>query len=436
MIQLVVLMVTAMLIVTVFIFHRDVAAPAFLLVVTIWISMVFNWAFNTTYQFSNIEFAKVLGVGVGAFVLAAYLTALIDSRGRRPSIYPLKAISIPSMQLIVYLVFQLLLFGMILLMIHRTTGGSLGLSSLSKTVGAYYELARTGSKAGSSIVSIGQILNFSGIYYLLFVYANNKLHGMHNSRLLIFNILIGVAGSLLTGTKTTFFMYIITVFIYFTVIRSKLFGWKKSINIRAVFIAGFLFILLVFLFNFLNEFQGRTLQDMNSFEVLSSYLGAPMKNLELFLGEGHLHQNLFGAQTFSSTYSRVYDFTKNSYFQVASYYQYRWWNGVGLGNVYTLFMPLYADFGLAGVGGMMAFLGMFCQAIYDHIKFTSSPRVTYFIMFYGYLAFSIMFSFFSNKFFESIFSMEGIYFIVGIGVFDLYFRRLSFRTTQHIQSLR
>lgn len=52
-------------------------------------------------------------------------------------------------------------------------------------------------------------------------------------------------------------------------------------------------------------------------------------------------------------------------------------------------------------------------------------RIDYHLILYSYIAFAIVFCFFSNKFFELIFARAMIYNIVGILFFDILFFRLQ-----------
>jgi oligosaccharide repeat unit polymerase len=239
-------------------------------------------------------------------------------------------------------------------------------------------------------------------------------------------VLLGMIGSLLTGTKTSFYMFTIAGVIYYLVLTNKVNGWKRNINFKMLIkLSAGMFVALV-LFVVIDSAQGRILENMTLLDKLATYIASPIKNLELFISENTVTHEILGAQTLRSTYSEVYKMTGYSLFDVKSLYTYRWISGNGLGNVYTIFMPLYNDFGTFGTFCVMGAIGLFSQRIYDRIKYDKySYNIDIRTIFYGYLSFAVIFSFFSNKFFECIVSKAGLYFLVGLFVFDLLFKRIK-----------
>ncbi len=83
-------------------------------------------------------------------------------------------------------------------------------------------------------------------------------------------------------------MYIIATVIIYIVLKQRYNGWKKNINIASV-IKGVLFIMAaIIVFNMLFAIQGRTLSDITVVDLIANYIGAPVKNLELFIKDGEL----------------------------------------------------------------------------------------------------------------------------------------------------
>lgn len=155
----------------------------------------------------------------------------------------------------------------------------------------------------------------------------------------------------------------------------------------------------IIVFNMLFAIQGRTLSDITVVDLIANYIGAPVKNLELFIKDGRIKGNGFGLITFRDTYSWVNEMLGSEHFIIPKVYKYRWIDGKILGNVYTQLMPLYNDFGIPGVFISMGLLGIFCQKIYDSIKYKKSRgNIDYRLLIYSYVGFAIIFSFFSNKF--------------------------------------
>lgn len=68
---------------------------------------------------------------------------------------------------------------------------------------------------------------------------------------------------------------------------------------------------------------------------------------------------------------------------------------MGLGNIYTMLMPLYVDFGTMGTCIVMAIIGGVSQFQYECIyRIKNSKDLMRKIIFYSYVGFSISFAFF------------------------------------------
>lgn len=419
-------LVTILMLISIVIFDRDVTAPSFFLTASFWIAIFFACLNSNLWNFENEMLIGVVISGLLGFIIFSSIEYLTFKRGRKAIVRKIVPVSISNFKLCVYLSIQLFLYAFSLVIIIRNVGQA---GALSYLVNTYYELNRTGEATYSSaIVNIGNILNFSGTYYILYVAINNLKAKRKNSVLVWLNVLVGMIGSLLTGTKTAFFMFGIAGVVFYIVLSNKENGWKKNINLKMfVKLCVGIFLGLV-LFGFIDNAQGRTLEEMTVIYKVSTYIGAPIKNLELFISDKIYSNEIFGAQTLISTYKDIYKSTGVELFNVSSLYTYRWIAGRGLGNVYTLLMPLYYDFGLLGEFIVMGLLGLFSQKVYDKIKYGKCEYdLDFRMIFYGYLAFSIIFSFFSNKFFECVFSKAGVYFFIGLVMFDLLFKRIKGR---------
>lgn len=417
-------LVTLLMLISIVIFDRDVTAPSFLLTASFWIATFFACLNSSLWNFENEMLIGVVISGLSGFIVFSSVEYLIFKRGKKVVVRKIVPVSISNFKLCVYLFIQLFLYAFSLVVIIRNVGQA---GALSYLVNTYYELNRTGDATyTSSIVNIGNILNFSGTYYILYVAINNIKAGKKNSLLIWLNVIVGMIGSLLTGTKTAFFMFGIAGIVFYILLTNKENGWKKNINFKMIVKLSVGMALGLALFGFIDTVQGRTIENITILDKIATYIGAPIKNLELFLTDNIYKDGIFGAQTLSNIYADIYKITGNDMFDIQSLHRYRWIFGIGLGNVYTMFMPLYYDFGFLGMFFLMGMLGFFSQRIYDRIKYNKCLYdIDFRTIFYGYLAFAIIFSFFSNKFFECIFSKTGIYFIIGFLIFDTVFKRLK-----------
>ena len=94
-----------------------------------------------------------------------------------------------------------------------------------------------------------------------------------------------------------------------------------------------------------------------------------------------------------------------------------------MGNVYSTFEPYFLDFGLKGVVIISYIMGMFSQYVYGRVKYISNSKnryIDYNAILYGYIYFPIVFSFFSNKFFEMVFSIRLIYYTFALFLLSIF----------------
>ena len=399
-------------------FDRDVSSPSILLTSSFFISTICACFYSEEWEFSDLTLVGIVVLGLSSFILFSFFIKFFDSRTKITTPKELVEINLTKGKLCIYLIFQIILIIATLNVIKQNVG------AFELFSGKYYELKRSDNIIYKSrFVDVGWILNFSGTYYLIYIACNNLLLKSKKNILLYINIFLGCIGSLLMGTKTAFFMFLIGFFISYLLLFQKKVAWTYKPDFKTV--CKMFLTILVFLFSFtiIDYMQGRTLDDVTPIDKLATYLGAPLKNLELFINENHSTNQLVGEQTFKNFYSSIF---KDLPVASENLYKYRWINAHPLGNVSSMFMPIFYDFGVPGIIIIFGLFGIFCQKIYDKIKYEKTVFDTdFFSIFYSFLSFSIIFSFFSNKFFESAFSKAGVYFVIGLFLFDYFFLSLK-----------
>lgn len=428
MIYILLISVLVLLFITMWLFNRDITAPAFLLTAAYVVSLLCCCVYADLWDFSDYRLFLVIIAGICGFNLFSFITFLLDKKGRHPITYRFNPIEIDEYKIYIYMFFQLVLYGLYIIVLMKNTG-TFSIANLSEAIGEYYNAGRSGKQVYSmAIVNIGTIINMPGIYYVIYIAVNNIVSKYKNSIGIYLNIIVGMVGVLLSGTRTTFFMYVVAIVVTYIILKQRYDGWKKNINIRTVFKGILLMLLAILVFNTLFAVQGRTLSDITVIDLIANYIGAPVKNLELFIQDGRTSGDGVGLTTFQDTYLWINEIIGSERYVVPNVYKYRWVDGKILGNVYTQLMPLYNDFGVVGVFLLMGFLGIFCQKLYDGIKYNKSVRIVdYSVLVYAYVSFAIVFSFFSNKFFELVFARAMIYYLVGVFIFDIFFRHFSLK---------
>ena len=428
MIYLLSLSIFLLLILSAAMFKKDLTAPSFLLMAGFSLSVMCCCIYANEWEFHDYRLMGLIISGLLGFLLFSWITYYFDRRGMKKMKKfdkNKKVLQISQIKLLLYLLFQILLMLIQIYNLYRNFGGG----SLADAIGNYYNANMLGTlKYKSPISSIGNILNMPATYLILYVTSYNIVHNNKNCIWLYVNIVVSFMNSLMDGTRTTLFMYMISFFVMYIIQKQRISGWKKNINLKNLFKLLVLFMIGIVGFNFLFFLQGRSLSDITVVDLIANYLGAPIKNLELFIGDKISADKIFGETTFMNTYSWFNELLGGEIFNIPDIYTYRWINGKILGNVYTQFMPLYCDFGIVGTFIAMGIIGTFCQKIYDRVRISPNVcGVDYSLLFYSYVAFAIVFCFFSNKFFELVFARALIYNIIGVWLFDILFFRMKMR---------
>lgn len=402
-------------------FRRNIVSPSSIISFGFTMSSFFLLFYKKIWNFKEQKVSHFIILSLIFFIFGACLVSIIFHvlKKRKISV-DIQYVSISKWKLIVYLCFQLCLYFCILIYIFQKIGMPSNFKDFSSVIGLYYDLNKSGEIPGlPGFLNILKILNISGIYLICYIFVNNYFCTKKINIYVILNIFIGILGSLLTGTKTEMTLYIIGILVMWVLFSIRRNGTISIFSFGDIVKLVVLIALGIIAFNILSILQGRMVEGMTSKDILATYLAAPIKNLEIFMNTHERISLIFGGETFLDTYRWIYDLTKNSTYFVPSLYDYQWINGSALGNVYTLLMPLYNDFGYLGTYFMMILLGAFSQFIMEKAIFTRQSKINYFIIFYAYLAYAIFFSFFSNKFFEMIISRSGVYFLIGLFIWKV-----------------
>lgn len=417
---------TIILIICFIVFNRDLCAPAFLLTVGFWFSSLWAWLYQDNWNgFENRKLYILIAGSVFAFCIACFITNLFDKAILTKSKdIKLEPIIIPLYKLKLYLLIEIIMFLLVMLVVFMNTSSR----NIITAIGEYYVANKYNRLIyESGVVKIIQYFNIAGVYIIGYVILNNIICKIKNSKITYIIVIFGMIISVLQGTRNNLFMLIISGIIMYYILKGVNNGWKPNITLKTFLKMITTILILILFFKMSIVFTGRNSDEYTFIEMLSTYIGSPLKNLELFINENYYVNNIFGEQTLLQTYKKIYEFTGNINYNVTSLYQYRWIGSIGLGNVYTMLMPLYNDFGLYGSWILMALIGFISQKQYDHIRCIKRINViSKQILIYSYVSFAIMFSFFSNKYFEMVVSTAFIYTFIGIEVIIKFIWNVTF----------
>lgn len=273
-----------------------------------------------------------------------------------------------------------------------------------------------------------------------FILANNIVARARLSRrdvLGIANMLLAIAGSMVGGSRTVAMLMLMAIVVMAFILFSQSptaerVGIGKAVGalIGVAFLGAVIFFSIYLL-------RGGDLSGLYSH--FSIYLGAPVKNLDLYFGETWAAPVIFGENTLYNLYASL---RKVVPALVPGTYvmdnPYRRINGYDLGNVHTtLYAPIH-DFGFAGLVVLVIIMAFVMQFLYEecwlrhelaprHLRKPSSRGFALGLVLtehleglrrplayclYGYLFHAVALAFFSNKFYETLFRLGFIEFVI------------------------
>ena len=259
-----------------------------------------------------------------------------------------------------------------------------------------------------TIISLLGIFTGSATLVQLYLFAHQLIYKYSTNRFwLLVNIILGGTYTLIGGARQGIIEYSFIFILFLYYIYKDKYYWKRKIKARLiipiVFVAGILILFLCFS----GELMGRGKQsDIGHY--LFIYLSAELKNLDIFVRKHIFGTDIAHSQTIVSL--RLY---------LAKRYGFSGWgskldipfqsvNGLGLGNVYTIFYMFLYDDGLIGLVFYTVIMAAITQMIL-HWSLLSGEKthntINYALIVYGVIAFATLFSFFSDKFYELIFDI-------------------------------
>lgn len=293
-------------------------------------------------------------------------------------------------------------------------------TNLSKAIYSF----RVSKVLGEEEVSFGMFLsNFRFMSFTLgliwgYLLAFSILYKKrHNRRLYILNFIICIVTDLISGARgDTLLLVAVTLVSYYILYKIKT-SWKSNLRIKTMMKAILLIVVLLLTYRFVGNLLGRGEVGKNS-DFIAKYLSAEIKNFDTFMRHGEKGTTLHDWLTLRVLMTKIEQYTSN--YNIVSANEYIFGgnrgflsvNGFNLGNVYTAYFSYVHDLGLVGCFVFPGIMSFVSQAVFLHTvkstKTISEKNINIWIIIYGYILFTVAFSFFSDRFFGYIFSFAFI----------------------------
>lgn len=388
----------------------------------------------------NLNLAnQTLGVLIGGaalFGITSIFTYMLLSL-KKPRAYKIYSVSddfkvpyVEKWKLVFFILFQIL----VLLWIIRALLRVGNTSQLSQAI-YYYRYTTTFT---DETIQLPTLLVYSRVFciaagyvwvYLLILGILNK--NRKNFLLLIINLVFCCIINMMFGSRTGIIQLFFAAMIQYYMILGKRSGWKNKFEIKNVVYVLILVLAMIASFQMLGGMIGRSsTTDFNDY--IAKYLSAEIKNLDIYIRKHNFGSRIEENQTFIYAINYLSGKFGKPLWRHQLDLPFLHINGFNLGNVYTAYYAYLYDFGYIGVVFCTMLMSAISQILFYKAAYKKEKIISIYIILYSYIAFAVLFSFFSNKFYEMVFNMNFIRFIVfwwitKIFLFDVQFDFRNFK---------
>ena len=389
-------------------------------------NLLFNiskWKVDIQNNTFNVIIWGSVSLILGIFLTKIVIKALIKksnlnyNESYEQYIEKCEVISIQQIKKLLFLAFQSVSFIICLIAVIKVSKGYGGSGGIGELIGNY-KYMKSFTLNDMSTGSIPNLLYdfcYASGFIWLYIAINNYLATKKFDYLIILNLVLSIAISLTKGSRGGAVALIVSgiaMLIIFIKKNSK----KQKIPLKHSILILTIVFAIVGTFQGVGELLGRkSSADFNGY--LSVYLGAPIRNLDYFLNNTyHTKPDIFGKMTFVNAINYLgnkLDIAEWNYILDLPPLRA---NGFVTGNVYTAFYAYLYDFGFIGVPIIMLLIGIISEIFhFNALKRRtrkSKKLINIWVLIYSYIFYLLCFSFFSNKFFEGLMSIQFFKYVI------------------------
>lgn len=386
---------------------RSVLSPAFLFTASFAFMGAWAIAFAARWELalSQAAFWTILG-GTAAFSAVAPVVRRLFSGVKERTDLPVRDESTAWWKLLALLGLAVFTVVMTFLEMRRI----MGTAGIVETVGAYRNAVAFdphAKKVSGYLYYLGVVTGAEGLWIAHRVGAAIGC-GRFPEPLALLTFLVCVVFGFLSGGRHDMICLVVVLAASAVFVKNDRKGRAHQPLTGALLLWTLLLSALgLILFAELTPLLGRSVTRRDYLDYLAVYCGAPLKNLDTALREGIPRSEVFGRYTFISLVNWLGTRFRLPIPAYSVVLPYRTVGEVGLGNVYTTFYAFWADFGPAGVLLMPALAAAASETAYA-LRRVFRRRTNLFTIAYGFMACALALSYFSNKFFETVFSVNFI----------------------------
>lgn len=237
----------------------------------------------------------------------------------------------------------------------RNSASTVGtFSSLGNMIGLYRDAGVSGNlEVGISKISAYGYTAMTALAYL-YLYNIMVKVVMKSAKIgfLVFNaipiVLFGIC-SILTGGRNPLIQLMVAAIMMYYLLYMKYRGVNHRFNRKFAVRLCVIVVIALFAFSNMRSLVGRT-NTYSTFDYIAMYIGAPIKLFDMFLENPPTSSHIFwGQETFVNLWTWLGSIIgDNRMTSLIMNKEFRTYNDIQLGNVYTAFREYYRDFGWGG----------------------------------------------------------------------------------------
>lgn len=298
----------------------------------------------------------------------------------------------------------------------RNSASSVGsFSSISQMITVYRMAGVYGNlKIGLTKISIhGYSLMMVLAYFYLYIILINLINYTRSKVWIVTNmipVILYILCSLMTGGRNPIIQILVASLMMFYIIYTRAHGISKRFNKKFTKRLIIIVAITLIAFSAMRGVVGRQ-ETSNTFDYIAMYIGAPIKLFDMFIeNPPQKAHTYFGQETFINVINWIGSYTHNKDMtSLVMNKEFRQYQGINLGNVYTAFREYYFDFGILGVIVLSFIHSVFFSSLYRKIKnkvYLKQNKFDLQLIIYAYLSVSLVYFSIDDRFYQKFFSKE------------------------------
>lgn len=333
-------------------------------------------------------------------------------------------IKIDNWKLILFLGFQFL----ILLLCVRFLLKFAGTRDLSEAIYQYRYLSEFSEESVKvpSYINLSRVACIAAGSFWGYYWVKKIIHKDYtNIVLLSANIFLSILVSVVFGSRGDAFQMLMSIGIMFYFVFEKERGFKGKIRLKQIILFVVGVAAAIFSFQAIGNLLGRN-NTRDFSEYISVYLSAELKNFDTFVRRGNFGAPLSRCQTMIYAVNYIAARLRMPALVHKLDVPFMTVGKYSLGNVSTTFYAFMYDGGVWGVIGFTTLMALLGQLMYLLVvKLKNEPYTNIPLIIYSYVYYTFVFSFFSNKFYETVFNIKFVRFVIIWYILKFFVERIK-----------